>query len=170
MPIDLSNLSAEDIITATAAVEAARRARDERECWEVEDWQRWQEQEHAHQEVTMRREAEEWKEAVVWKVEAEWREHLAQEKAVREVAAAEEQRQSLTTGLSGLKLTILAPASIACMASGLLTQSKGKRKMTEEDLSASQYLSFFIFHPSLILSIDHDFPCVIHARLLASPV
>jgi hypothetical protein len=57
-------------------------------------------------------------------------------------AAAEEQQQSLAMGLSGLKLTIPAPASITCMASGSSTQSKGKRTVTEEDLSASQYISF----------------------------
>jgi hypothetical protein len=48
MSIDLSNLSAEDIAATTAAVEAARRAHEERECWEAEDWQRRQEEEHAH--------------------------------------------------------------------------------------------------------------------------
>jgi hypothetical protein len=37
MPIDLSNLSAEDVATATAAMEAARRAREERECREAEE-------------------------------------------------------------------------------------------------------------------------------------
>jgi hypothetical protein len=57
-------------------------------------------------------------------------------------------------GLSGLKLTIPAPASIARMASGSLTQSKGKRKVTEEAPSASQYISFFI-HFSFIA----DFLC-----------
>jgi hypothetical protein len=45
MPIDLSNLSAEDVATATATVEAARRAHKEREHREAEDWQRWQEEE-----------------------------------------------------------------------------------------------------------------------------
>jgi hypothetical protein len=38
MPIDLSNLSAEDIAAATTAVETARRACEERERWEVEEW------------------------------------------------------------------------------------------------------------------------------------
>jgi hypothetical protein len=38
MPINLSNLSAEDIAAATAAVEAARRAHEEREHQEVEEW------------------------------------------------------------------------------------------------------------------------------------
>jgi hypothetical protein len=37
MPIDLSNLSAEDITAATTAMEAARRAREERECQEAEE-------------------------------------------------------------------------------------------------------------------------------------
>jgi hypothetical protein len=63
MPIDLSNLSAEDITAATTAVEAARRAREERECREAEDRQRWQEEEQACQEVTAQKEAEERKEA-----------------------------------------------------------------------------------------------------------
>jgi hypothetical protein len=58
MPIDLSNLSAKDVAAATAAVEAARRAHEERECWEVEDWQRQQEDEQAHQEATAWREVE----------------------------------------------------------------------------------------------------------------
>jgi hypothetical protein len=68
----------------------------------------------------------------------------AQEKAMWE-AAAEEQRQSLTMGLSGLKLTIPAPASIAWMTSSSSTQSKGKKKVTEEEPSASQYVSFIQF-------------------------
>jgi hypothetical protein len=37
MPIDLSNLSAEDVATTTAAIEAARRAYEERVCREAED-------------------------------------------------------------------------------------------------------------------------------------
>jgi hypothetical protein len=73
MPIDLSNLFAEDIAAATAAVEAARRACEERECREVEDQQRWQEEECAHQEVTVQREAEAWKEVEARKAEAEQR-------------------------------------------------------------------------------------------------
>jgi hypothetical protein len=52
MPIDLSNLSAEDVATATTAVEAARRAREAREHWEAEDQQRRQEEEQVHQAVT----------------------------------------------------------------------------------------------------------------------
>jgi hypothetical protein len=92
----------------------------------------------------MRREAEERKEAVARKAEAEQRDCLAQQKAAQE-AVAEEQRQPLTTGLSGLKLTIPAPASMARTASGSLTQSKGKRKATEEELSMSQYISFIQF-------------------------
>jgi hypothetical protein len=75
----------------------------------------------------------------------------------------EDQWQSLAMGLSGLKLTIPAPASIAHMASGSSTQSKGKRKAMEEDLSASQFILFFIFHPSLILSVGCGFPHVICA-------
>jgi hypothetical protein len=43
MPIDLSKLSAEDITTTTAAMEAARRAHEEGERREAEEWQRWQE-------------------------------------------------------------------------------------------------------------------------------
>jgi hypothetical protein len=52
MPINLSNLSAEDIAAATAAMEAARRA---------------------HEEATMQREAEERKEVAARKAEAEQR-------------------------------------------------------------------------------------------------
>jgi hypothetical protein len=37
MPIDFSDLSAEDITAATAAVEAARRAHEEREHLEAEE-------------------------------------------------------------------------------------------------------------------------------------
>jgi hypothetical protein len=69
MPIDLSNLSAEDI--------AARRAREEREHREVEEQRKRQEEEQAHQEAIMRREAEEWKVTAAQKVEAERRDHLA---------------------------------------------------------------------------------------------
>jgi hypothetical protein len=54
MPIDLSNLSAEDIAAATAAVEAARGAREERERWEAEERRKRQEEERARQEATMR--------------------------------------------------------------------------------------------------------------------
>jgi hypothetical protein len=98
----------------------------------------------------MRREAEEQKEAVVWKAAAERRDLLALQKAAWEVAAAvEEQRQSLPVGLTGLKLTIPAPASISRMTSGSSTQSKGKRKAMEEELSASQYVSLFMFRSPL---------------------
>jgi hypothetical protein len=69
MPIDLSNLSAEDIAAATAAVEAARGACEERECREAEERRKWQEEERAHQEATMQREAEERKAAAARKVE-----------------------------------------------------------------------------------------------------
>jgi hypothetical protein len=137
MPIDFSNLSAEDIAAATTTVEAARWAHEERERREVEERRKWQEEERARQEATMRREAEQRKEAAARKVEAERRDHLAREKAAREAAAAEEQRQLLATGLSGLKLTISAPASISQTTSGSSTQSKGKRKATEEEPSAS---------------------------------
>jgi hypothetical protein len=89
----------------------------------------------------MQREVEERKEAAARKAEAERRDCLAREKAAREAAVAEEQQQSLATGLSGLKLTIPAPASIARMTSGLSTQSKGKRKATEEEPSTPQYVS-----------------------------
>jgi hypothetical protein len=61
---------------------------------------------------------------------------------VQEVAAVDEQQQSLTIGLWGLKLTIPAPASITHMALGSSTQSKGKRKVTEEAPSVSQYAFF----------------------------
>jgi hypothetical protein len=63
MPIDLSHLSAEDV----AAMEAARRAHKEREYQEVEDQQRWQEEECVCQETTAWREAEAWKEVEAWK-------------------------------------------------------------------------------------------------------
>jgi hypothetical protein len=66
---------------------------------------------------------------------------LAREKVAQEVVVAEEQRQSLATGLSGLKLTIPASSSIAHTASGSSTQSKGKRKVMEEELAMSQYIS-----------------------------
>jgi hypothetical protein len=78
------------------------------------------------------------KEAAAQKAAAEWRDLLAQQKAAREVAVVEEERQLLATGLLGLKLTIPAPASITQTTSGLSTQSKGKRKATEEEPSASQ--------------------------------
>jgi hypothetical protein len=143
MPIDFSNLSAEDIAATTAAVEATRRAREERECWEAEERHRQQQEERVCQEATARREAEEWKEAAVRKAEAERRDHMAREKAAQEAAAVEE--QSLAIGLSGLKLTIPAPASITRMASGSSTQSKGKRKATEEEPSMSQCILFIQF-------------------------
>jgi hypothetical protein len=69
----------------------------------------------------MRREAEEQKAAAARKAEAERKDRLARENVAWEEAAAEEQRQLLATGLSGLTLTIPAPASIARTASGLLT-------------------------------------------------
>jgi hypothetical protein len=138
MPIDFSNLSADDTAAATTAVEAARRASEESVCREAEERRKRQEEEWACQEATMWREAEQWKEAAVWKAEAEQRDHLAREKVAWEAAAAEEQRQSLTMGLSGLKLTIPAPASISRTTSGL---PKGKRKVMEEEPSASQYVS-----------------------------
>jgi hypothetical protein len=65
---------------------------------------------------------EEQKEAAAWTAEAERRDHLAQEKVAREAVVAEEEQQSLTMGLSGLKLTIPAPASITWMTSGSSTQ------------------------------------------------
>jgi hypothetical protein len=131
MPINFSNLSAEDIAAATAAVEAARRACEEKVCQEAEEW--------ARQEAIMQREAEQWKEAAARKAEAEWRDRLAREKAVAETVA------TVTTGLSGLKLTIPAPASIARTASGSSTQSKGKRKAAEEEPSTSQCVAFIPF-------------------------
>jgi hypothetical protein len=141
MPIDLSNLSAEDI----AAVEAARRACEERERQEADKRRKRQEEERVCQEATARREAEERKEAAARKAEAERRNRLAREKVAQEAAAAEEQRQLLATGLSGLKLTIPAPASIARTTSGSSTQSKGKRKATEEEPSMSQCVAFIPF-------------------------
>jgi hypothetical protein len=95
--------------------------------------------------VRRRRCGEKWKSRRRW-LRGKRRDRLAREKAAREAAAAEEQRQSLATGLSGLKLTIPAPASIARTASGSSTQSKGKRKATEEEPSASQYVSLSTFH------------------------
>jgi hypothetical protein len=82
MPIDLSNLSAEDVAAATAAVEAARRAHEEKECREVEERRKWQ----------------------------------------------------------------------------------------KEEPSVSQYVSFFIFRASLILSVGHGFPRAIRAQSPVSPV
>jgi hypothetical protein len=113
----------------------------------------------------MRREAEQWKEAEARKAEAEWRDRLAREKAAREAAVAEEQWQSLATGLSGLKLTIPAPASIARTTSGSSTQSKGKRKATEEGPSMSQYVSLSMFHSPLTFSVGRSFPLATRARL-----
>jgi hypothetical protein len=136
MPIDLSNLSAEDI---AAAMEAARRAHEERECREAEERQRRQEEEQARQEATA------WREEEAWKAEAEQRDRLAREKAAWEAAAVEEQRHLLATGLPGLKLTIPASSSIARTAFGSLTQSKGKRKAMEEEASTSQCVSFIQF-------------------------
>jgi hypothetical protein len=118
----------------------------------------------------MQREAEEWKVAVAWKAEAERRDRLAREKAAREAAAAEEQRQSLATGLSGLKLTIPTPASIARMTSGSSTQSKGKRKATEEGPSTSQYVSLSTFHSPLTFSVGQSFRPATHAQSPTSPV
>jgi hypothetical protein len=62
MPIDLSNLSAEDITAATTAVEAIRRACEERERREVEEQRKWQEEEQ--KEAAARKVGEEQKEAV----------------------------------------------------------------------------------------------------------
>jgi hypothetical protein len=93
----------------------------------------------------MRREAEEQKEVVVRKVVAEKRDFLTQQKVAWEAAVAEEEWQSLTMGLSSLKLTIPTPASISWMTSGLSIQSKGKRKVTEEELSTSQFVLLFMF-------------------------
>jgi hypothetical protein len=83
----------------------------------------WQEEEWVHQEAIA------WREAEARKAEAERRDHLAREKVAREAVVVEEQQQSLATGLSGLKLTIPAPSSIARTASGSSIQSKGKRKV-----------------------------------------
>jgi hypothetical protein len=117
MSINLSKLSTKDIATATAAMEAAWRIHKEREHCEMEDQRRWQEAEHAHQE------AEEW---------------ARQEAVVRREAEADEERcQSLAAKLSGLMFTIPAPSTIASMVSGSSTQSKGKRKVTEETLFLS---------------------------------
>jgi hypothetical protein len=88
----------------------------------------------------------------------------------QEAAVAEEQRQSLTTGLSGLKLTIPTPASISRMTSGSSSQSKGKRKAMEEEASMSQYILLFIFHSPLTFSVGQNFRCATRARLLASLV
>jgi hypothetical protein len=164
MPIEFSNLSADDIAAATAAVEAARRAREERECREAEERRKRQEEEQAHQEAIMRREVEEWKEAAVREVEAEWRDHLAREKVAQEAAAAEEQRQSLTTGLSGLKLTIPAPASISCTTSDSSSQSKGKRKAMEEEPSMSRYILLSMFCSPLTFSVGQSFRPVTRAQ------
>jgi hypothetical protein len=128
MPINLSNLSAKDIAAATAAIEAARRAREERKRREAEEQRKQQEEEQARQEAIMWREAEERTVTAARKAEAERRDRLVQEKAAWEVAVAEEQRQTLATGLSGLKLTIPAPASILRTNIRFIKSFKGKEK------------------------------------------
>jgi hypothetical protein len=70
---------------------------------------------------------------------------LAREKAAQEAAAAEEQQKTLAMGLSGLKLTIPAPASISRTTSGSSSHSKGKRKAMEEVPSMSQCVTFIPF-------------------------
>jgi hypothetical protein len=62
--------------------------------------------------VVVQKEAEEQKEVAAQKVKAEWRDRLAQEKVAQEAAAAEEQWQLLSKGLSCLTLTSPAPSSI----------------------------------------------------------
>jgi hypothetical protein len=54
--------------------------------------------------------------------------------------------------------------------SGLSTQSKGKRKATEEGLSTSQYISLSMFHSPLTFSVGQSFCPATHAQLPASPV
>jgi hypothetical protein len=54
-------------------------------CWEAEDWQRQQDEEHACQEVTAWRAVEGWKEVEAQKVEVEQREHSTQDRKVWEV-------------------------------------------------------------------------------------
>jgi hypothetical protein len=83
---------------------------------------------------------------------------------------AEEQRQLLATGLSGLELTILAPANIVQTTWGSSTQSKGKRKATEEGLSTSQYVSLSMFHSLLTFSVGRSFHLATCAQSPASPV
>jgi hypothetical protein len=169
MPIDFSNLSAEDIAAATAAVEAARRAHEEKERWEAEEWQKRQEEERARQEAIMQREAEQRKEGAARKVEVERRDRLAREKAAREAAAAK-MAATVTTGLSGLKLTIPAPASIVHTASRLSTQSKGKRKVRKRSYPLLSASHLFRFRSLLTFSRGRGFHCVTRAQSSASLV
>jgi hypothetical protein len=73
-------------------------------------------------------------------------------------------------GLSGLKLTIPAPASISRMTSGLSSQSKGKIKAMEEEPSTSQHVLLFMFNSLLAFSVGQNFCHATCARSLASLV
>jgi alkylation response protein AidB-like acyl-CoA dehydrogenase len=128
MPLDLSILSPEDVAAATAAIEASWKIRKKREHREME--------EHACQEAAERRVAEAAKEVEAQKEAAERKAWLSRDKRLREEVAEGEWQQALSTGLLGLKLTIPPPSVISRSGSGLSTQSKGKRKVTEEALSA----------------------------------
>jgi membrane protein involved in colicin uptake len=130
MPIEFTNLSAEDAAAARAAIEASQKNREERERREMEERRAREAEERARREA-----AEEAKEA------AERKARLARDKKLREEMVAEEARQqALSSGLSGLKLTIPAPSVISRSGSGSSMQSKGKRKATEYALPSSTYV------------------------------
>jgi hypothetical protein len=94
-------------------------------------------EEHARQEAAERRAAEAVKEVEAQKEAAEQKARLSRDKRLHEEVAEEERQQALSTGLSGLKLTIPAPSVISRLGSGSSTQSKGKWKATEEAPSMS---------------------------------
>jgi hypothetical protein len=101
--------------------------------------------------VGRRQSAERWRRRKRQKEEAEWKAQLAREKRLQEETAAEEAwQQAVSTGLSGLKLTIPAPSVISRLGSGSSTQSKGKRKATEETPSSSMKV-FLCFSLRLLL-------------------
>jgi hypothetical protein len=110
MPIEFTNLSAEDAAAARAAIEASQKNREERERREMEERRAWEAEERARREAAECRavEAEARKEA------AERKARLARDKKLREEMVAEEAwQQALSSGLSGLKLTIPAPSVIS---------------------------------------------------------
>jgi hypothetical protein len=82
-------------------------------------------EECAHQEVAERRAAEVAKEAEAQKEAAEQKAWLSQDTRLHEEAAEEERQQALSTGLSGLKLTIPAPSIISRLGSGSSLNQKG---------------------------------------------
>jgi hypothetical protein len=145
MPIDFTNLPAEDAAATHAAIEASQKNCEERECCERVELRVREAEECACREVAEcraakaaeRRAVEAVKEVEARKEEAEQKTRLLQDKRLQEEAGAEERQQALSLGLSGLKLMILAPSIISHLGSGLSTQSKGKWKVMEEALSTS---------------------------------